>query len=65
MKKLVVLVCALAMVGFAAQANAGSKYGGIKGGVNFANVTGDDAPDNTSMRTGCTQAPASPTRRNR
>jgi hypothetical protein len=40
------------MIAFAAQAQAQGMYAGIKGGVNIANVGGDDAPDGTSSRTG-------------
>jgi hypothetical protein len=45
----------IALVSFAAQAQAGTMYGGIKAGVNFANLSGDDADTyvpNKSMRTG-------------
>ena len=52
MKKIVVLMSALVLVAFASQASAAGMYGGIKGGVNIANVGGDDAPDDTSSRTG-------------
>lgn len=52
MRKIAVMAAIVALVGFAAQADAAGMYGGVKGGVNFANVTGDDAPDDTSMRTG-------------
>jgi hypothetical protein len=52
MKRLVVFAMVTILAGFAVQANAGKMYGGIKGGVNFADLKGDDAPDNTSMRTG-------------
>jgi hypothetical protein len=51
MKRFLATACAVALVAFAAQANA-AMYGGIKAGANFANITGDDAPDDTSMRTG-------------
>lgn len=51
MKKLLVLVMAIVLATFAVQAQA-AMYGGIKAGANFANLTGDDAPDNTSTRTG-------------
>ena len=51
MKRILLAVCTMALVAFAAQADA-AMYGGIMGGVNFANVGGDDAPDDTSNRTG-------------
>lgn len=52
MKRILVVLAAVAMFAFAAQAQAAGMYGGIKGGVNIANVGGSDAPDNTSSRTG-------------
>ena len=52
MKRSLVILSAVAMVAFAAQAQAGGMYAGVKGGVNIANIGGDDAPDNTSSRTG-------------
>lgn len=52
MKKFVAVLSAVALIGFAAHANAAGMYGGIKAGANFADVSGDDAPDDTSMRTG-------------
>jgi hypothetical protein len=52
MKRLLSILSVIALVSFAAQAQAGTMYGGVKAGVNFANVGGDDAPDNTSTQTG-------------
>lgn len=53
MKRSLVVLSAVAMFAFAAQAQAaGGMYAGVKAGVNIANVGGDDAPDNTSSRTG-------------
>lgn len=52
MRKFVAVLSAVALIGFASQASAQGMYAGIKGGVNFGNVGGDDAPDDTSMRTG-------------
>ncbi len=42
-------VLSLALAGPAA---AGAMYAGVKGGVNLGDITGDNAPTNTSMRTG-------------
>ncbi|HKW15195.1 MAG TPA: porin family protein [Candidatus Krumholzibacteria bacterium] len=53
MKRSLVVLSAIAMFAFAAQAQAaGDMYAGVKAGVNIANVGGSDAPDNTSSRTG-------------
>src|SRR5512143_4039983 len=52
MKRFLVVLSAVAMVAFAAQANAAGMYGGVKAGVNFADLGGSDAPDNTSMSPG-------------
>jgi pimeloyl-ACP methyl ester carboxylesterase len=52
MKRFLVTLSAITLVAFASQAQAGKMYGGIKAGVNFANVGGSDAPDNTSTKTG-------------
>jgi hypothetical protein len=53
MKRIITTLSAIALIAFAAQAQAaGGMYGGVKAGVNFANVSGDDAPDNTSMSPG-------------
>jgi opacity protein-like surface antigen len=52
MKRILLTLSAVAMIAFAAQAQAQGMYAGIKGGVNIANVGGDDAPDGTSSRTG-------------
>jgi len=53
MKRSLVVLSAIAMFAFAAQAHAaGAMYAGVKAGVNIANVGGDDAPDGTSSRTG-------------
>lgn len=49
MKRILVLVCTLALVAFAAQANAAGMYGGVKAGANFANLSDID---DSSMRTG-------------
>jgi hypothetical protein len=52
MKRTLLTISAIALVAFAATANAaGDMYAGIKLGANFADVSGDDAGD-TSMRTG-------------
>ena len=52
MKRILLTLSTIALVAFAAQANAAGMYAGIKLGANFANVGGDDALDDTSMRTG-------------
>jgi hypothetical protein len=53
MKRFLVVLSAIAMFAFAAEAQAaGEMYAGVKAGVNIANVGGDDAPDNTSSRDG-------------
>jgi len=51
MKKLTAVVCVLALVALAAQAEA-KMTAGFKGGVNLGDVSGDNAPENTSTRTG-------------
>ena len=52
MKKFTAIVCALALVAFAAQSQAATKWSaGVKGGVNMADLSGDDV-ENTSMKTG-------------
>lgn len=48
MKRFVAAICTVALVAFAAQANAGNMYGGIKAGANFGNLSD---VDNSSMRT--------------
>ena len=51
MKKLILSVCVLGLVSLGvAQADA-AKWAGVKGGVNLADLKGDDV-DNTSMRNG-------------
>jgi len=52
MKRILLTLSAIALVAFSTQAQAGKMYGGVKAGVNFANVGGSDAPDNTSTKTG-------------
>jgi hypothetical protein len=53
MKKFNAIVCTLFFVALAAQVQAAAKWGaGVKGGVNLGDVSGDDAPDDTNMRTG-------------
>ena len=52
MKRVLTTVCAVALVAFAAQAQAAKMYGGVKAGANFADIGGSDAPSNTSMHTG-------------
>lgn len=52
MRKFVAVLSAVALIGFASQASAQGMYAGVKGGVNFGNLGGEDAPDDTSMRTG-------------
>lgn len=52
MKRFLGILSVIALVSFAAQAQAGKMYGGVKAGANFANVGGSDAPDNTSTKTG-------------
>lgn len=52
MRKFVAVLSAVALIGFASQASAAGMYAGVKAGANFGNVSGDDAPDDTSMRTG-------------
>lgn len=52
MKRFLVTLSVIAMFAFAAQAQAAGMYAGVKGGVNIANVGGDDAPDGSSSRTG-------------
>jgi len=49
MKRTLLTLSAIALVAFAATANAAGMYGGIKAGANFANVSD---VDNSSMRTG-------------
>ncbi len=49
MKKFLTVVSTVALVAFAAQAQAGNMYGGVKAGANFANMSD---LDNSSMRTG-------------
>jgi opacity protein-like surface antigen len=51
MKKFMAIVCVMALAGFAANADAANWSAGFKGGVNLANLSGDDAGD-TSMRNG-------------
>jgi opacity protein-like surface antigen len=52
MKKFSAIVCAMVLVAFAAQADAAATWKwGVKGGVNVANISGDDI-DDTSSRTG-------------
>lgn len=51
MKRFLVTLSAVALIAFAAQAQAAKMYGGVKAGANFANLGGSDAPDNTSTRT--------------
>ena len=52
MKRILLTLSTIALVAFAAQANAAGMYAGIKLGANFANLGGEDAGDDTSMRTG-------------
>jgi len=52
MKRILAAAMIVALAGVATQANATGLYGGFKGGVNFGDINGDNAPDNTSMRTG-------------
>jgi len=49
MKRFIVAISAIAMTAFAVQAQAGKMYGGVKAGVNFANLSD---VDDSSMRTG-------------
>jgi len=49
MKRILLTLSAIALVAFAATANAAGMYGGVKLGANFANVSDID---DTSMRTG-------------
>lgn len=49
MKRILVALSAVAMVAVAAQAQAAKMYGGVKGGVTFANMSDID---DSSMRTG-------------
>lgn len=51
MKKFIAIACVMLCVGFAASANAAKWSAGVKGGINIANLSGDDAED-TSSRTG-------------
>lgn len=52
MKRFLSILSVIALVSFAAQAQAGTMYGGVKAGANFAGIGGDDAPDNSGTRTG-------------
>jgi hypothetical protein len=52
MKKQIVIACVIAIMSAAADAGAAGWTGGIKGGVNMADLTGDDGPENTSTRNG-------------
>jgi hypothetical protein len=52
MKRLLVSACAIAALTFAPQAHAAGLTAGLKGGVNWAKIGGDGAPDNVSSRTG-------------
>jgi hypothetical protein len=45
--KLLLTVCAVALVALAAPANAAKMYGGVKAGANFGTLVGDDALDNS------------------
>ena len=49
MKAVVGVLCAALLVAANAEAK---KYAGVKGGVNMGDFGGDDAPDNSSTRTG-------------
>jgi Outer membrane protein beta-barrel domain len=51
MKAVLGMLC-VAMLVVAANADAKKMVAGVKGGVNMADFGGDDAPDNSSMRTG-------------
>jgi hypothetical protein len=53
MKKSTAIACALFLVVLTVQAQAAAKWSaGVKGGVNMGDLSGDDAPDDTSMRNG-------------
>lgn len=52
MKRILITLSAIALIAFAAQAQAGNMYAGVKLGANLGDVSGDDVPDDTSMRTG-------------
>ena len=48
----VVGLCTALLAGSVAGANAAKTYAGVKGGVNIAELTGDDVPDGQSSRNG-------------
>jgi len=51
MKAIIGVFCAMALAVFATNVDA-KKYAGFKGGVNIAELGGDDASENSSSRTG-------------
>jgi hypothetical protein len=55
MKRILITLSAVALIAFAATANAAGMYAGVKAGVNLGDLSGDDVDDfigDTSMRTG-------------
>ncbi|HEX5133744.1 MAG TPA: porin family protein [Candidatus Krumholzibacteria bacterium] len=52
MKRLILSICVLGIVSMGITQAHAAKWAGVKGGINMADLTGDDAPDNTDMRNG-------------
>lgn len=52
MKKLIAIACVVVAISAAADVSAAGWRAGVKGGVNMADLTGDDAPENSSTRNG-------------
>ncbi len=52
MKKFAIVLCMLGLISFGAGQADAAKWAGFKAGVNLANIGGDDAGDDTSIRTG-------------
>jgi hypothetical protein len=50
MKKLILSVCVLGLVSLGVSQASAAKWAGVKGGINMADFSGDDAPDNTDTR---------------
>ncbi len=50
MKKLILSMCVLSLVSIGVSQASAAKWAGVKGGINMADFSGSDAPDNTDMR---------------
>ena len=52
MRRILCAATAIMAMSWVTQVNAGTMTAGFKGGVNWGDLSGDNAPDNASMRTG-------------